>query len=57
MSDARSTRPYHLESSPFDVAAWPGGPVPRSYASSFPFVADDGDPRICDTCTFRPWRR
>ncbi|MFA5938254.1 MAG: neutral/alkaline non-lysosomal ceramidase N-terminal domain-containing protein [Sinimarinibacterium sp.] len=29
---------------------------PRSYADSpFPFVVDNADPRICATCTFRPW--
>ena len=29
---------------------------PRSYEGSpFPFVSDNGDPRICDQCTFRPW--
>lgn len=29
---------------------------PRSYADSpFPFVADNEDPRLCDTCAFRPW--
>ncbi|MFP5308007.1 MAG: hypothetical protein ACLGIR_00320 [Actinomycetes bacterium] len=39
---------------------------PRSYGSTFPFVADDGkgqvdadgtylDERVCETCTFRPW--
>lgn len=31
---------------------------PRSYAGSpFPFVADNGEARICDTCSFRPWAR
>lgn len=29
---------------------------PRSYdGSAFGFIADNGSPRICDTCTFRPW--
>jgi hypothetical protein len=28
---------------------------PRSYASGFGFIADTGNPRICKTCTFRPW--
>lgn len=29
---------------------------PRSYeGSAFTFIADNGSPRICDTCTFRPW--
>ncbi len=28
---------------------------PRSYASVFRYIADDGNPRICETCTFRPW--
>ncbi|HEY0974573.1 MAG TPA: neutral/alkaline non-lysosomal ceramidase N-terminal domain-containing protein [Solimonas sp.] len=23
--------------------------------SPFPFIGDNGSPRICDTCTFRPW--
>ena len=31
---------------------------PRSYQDSpFPFIADNQDPRICDTCAFRPWAR
>lgn len=31
---------------------------PRSYPDSpFPFIADNQDPRICDTCSFRPWAR
>jgi hypothetical protein len=30
---------------------------PRSYTSAFRFVRDDGNPRICETCTFRPWAR
>jgi len=28
---------------------------PRSYASPFPFVSDDGNQVLCKTCTFRPW--
>ena len=28
---------------------------PRSYADGFPFIADNNSPRLCDTCTFRPW--
>jgi hypothetical protein len=28
---------------------------PRSYDSGFAFIADTGNPRICKTCTFRPW--
>ena len=29
---------------------------PRSYEGSpFPFVSDNGEPRICDQCSFRPW--
>ena len=30
---------------------------PRSYAGGLKFVADNEDPRICDTCSFRPWAR
>jgi hypothetical protein len=30
---------------------------PRTYVSSFRFIADNQDSRICDTCTFRPWAR
>jgi hypothetical protein len=30
---------------------------PRSYASGFRFIHDDGNPRICDQCTFRPWAK
>jgi hypothetical protein len=30
---------------------------PRSYSSPFKFVHDDGNPRICDQCSFRPWAR
>ncbi|MEQ1439147.1 hypothetical protein AAG565_07270 [Fontimonas sp. SYSU GA230001] len=37
----------------FDV---PAIAYPRSYANSpFPFISDSGNPRICITCTFRPW--
>lgn len=28
---------------------------PRTYASSFKFVGNDGGKVICKTCTFRPW--
>jgi len=28
---------------------------PRSYVSPFKFVHDNGDPRMCDQCSFRPW--
>jgi hypothetical protein len=28
---------------------------PRTYASPFPYVADDGGTVLCKTCTFRPW--
>ena len=28
---------------------------PRTYASPFRFVRDDGDAVLCKTCTFRPW--
>ena len=28
---------------------------PRSYASSFRTIADDGGTRFCRTCSFRPW--
>lgn len=29
---------------------------PRSYAESpFPYIADNANPRLCNTCTFRPW--
>ncbi|AXQ27345.1 hypothetical protein D0B54_00970 [Solimonas sp. K1W22B-7] len=31
---------------------------PRSYEGSpFPFVSDNGEARICDPCSFRPWAR
>jgi len=30
---------------------------PRSYTSPFKFIQDNGSPRICDQCTFRPWAR
>ncbi|HZP11166.1 MAG TPA: neutral/alkaline non-lysosomal ceramidase N-terminal domain-containing protein [Nevskiaceae bacterium] len=30
---------------------------PRSYSSPFKFIQDNGDPRICDQCTFRPWAK
>lgn len=31
---------------------------PRSYQGSpFPFIADNENTRICDTCSFRPWAR
>jgi hypothetical protein len=51
-------RPYHLESRQFHVTGWLSPePIPRTYTSGFPFIRDNGDPRICDTCTFRPWRK
>lgn len=28
---------------------------PRAYESPFPYVADDGGPVLCKTCSFRPW--
>lgn len=28
---------------------------PRSYASPFPYVQDDGGTVLCRTCSFRPW--
>jgi hypothetical protein len=28
---------------------------PRTYASPFPFIHDDGGKVLCKTCTFRPW--
>jgi len=28
---------------------------PRTYTSSFPYIHDDGDARLCKTCSFRPW--
>jgi hypothetical protein len=28
---------------------------PRTYESPFRFIADDGNTRVCKTCTFRPW--
>jgi hypothetical protein len=28
---------------------------PRTYESSFRYIADDGDPVLCKTCSFRPW--
>ncbi len=30
---------------------------PRTYTSPFRFVQDNGSPRICDQCSFRPWAR
>jgi hypothetical protein len=46
-----------------DVRAGPGGSLsftassryPRTYASPFPYVRDDGGTVLCRTCTFRPW--
>ena len=70
---AGGARPYQLASEPFEVRPWSGtlenlsagaGQIrfelpayPRSAASPFAFVADDADPRSCDTCSFRPWAR
>ncbi|HVL33077.1 MAG TPA: hypothetical protein VM600_05785 [Actinomycetota bacterium] len=28
---------------------------PRTYTSPFRFVRDDNNPRVCKTCSFRPW--
>ena len=34
----------------------PAVAYPRSYTgSAFPYIADNASPRLCDTCTFRPW--
>lgn len=33
----------------------PSVEYPRSYEGGLKFVADNGNARICDTCTFRPW--
>jgi hypothetical protein len=30
---------------------------PRSYSSPFRYIQDNGNPRICDQCSFRPWAR
>jgi len=46
-----------------DARAEPGGSIsfttssayPRSYASPFPYVHDDGGTVLCRTCSFRPW--
>ncbi len=47
-----------------DLRVEPGGHVsfvvdpiayPRTYDSPIEMVRDDGDPRICRTCSFRPW--
>jgi hypothetical protein len=47
-----------------DLRAEPGGRVsfavdpiayPRTYASPFRFVRDDGDQLLCKNCAFRPW--
>jgi hypothetical protein len=47
-----------------DVRAEPDGRVsfvvdpvayPRTYASPFRYVRDDGDKSLCKTCSFRPW--
>ncbi|PXV66623.1 neutral/alkaline ceramidase-like enzyme [Sinimarinibacterium flocculans] len=39
----------------FDVASVVYPRTPGETA--FPFIADNGSARICDTCTFRPWAR
>jgi hypothetical protein len=28
---------------------------PRTYASPFRYITDDGNKKLCKTCTFRPW--
>lgn len=28
---------------------------PRSYAEGFRYIADNDSPRLCDSCSFRPW--
>jgi hypothetical protein len=30
---------------------------PRTYASSFRYISDDRNTKLCRTCTFRPWAR
>jgi hypothetical protein len=30
---------------------------PRTYESSFRYIADDENPVLCKTCTFRPWAK
>jgi hypothetical protein len=47
-------RAYTLASAPFEVTAAVN--EARSYASVFPFIADTNNQRICETCSFRPWR-
>lgn len=52
-------RNYELTSAPFRVSSQAAA-LPRSYASSFPFIQDkpdtaDRDQRVCETCSFRPW--
>jgi hypothetical protein len=66
-----ATEPYRVESAPFQVRpsravgvglveARPDGvsfrgTYPRSYASAFRTIRDDGRSTICRTCSFRPW--
>jgi cephalosporin-C deacetylase-like acetyl esterase len=48
-------RAYELVSEAFTVGAKVANPRSYTSASVFPFIGDNGDPRICDTCSFRPW--
>jgi hypothetical protein len=35
----------------------PWSVYPRTYASPFRYVRDDGDTTLCMTCSFRPWAK
>jgi hypothetical protein len=49
------SRAYQLASDAFEVAPWPGGPVPLTYTSAFPAIFNNDNGRFCENCTFRPW--
>jgi hypothetical protein len=38
-----------------DVSFAASATYPRTYASPFPYVRDDGSNVLCRTCSFRPW--
>jgi hypothetical protein len=38
-----------------DVSFAAAATYPRTYASPFPYVRDDGGTVLCKTCSFRPW--
>jgi hypothetical protein len=62
-SDAFTVDPF--EGANVVAASFEGGDIvfdgafryPRTYASAFRYIADDGNAALCKTCSFRPWAK